>query len=88
MLLEPEEWPALYCITHQTVTSPPTPPMLAEVVAWPARLGGISPDDTAVPPGPIVVWRGLQQLSALTAMSGLLTPHLQRPPPSDIPTVA
>ena len=40
VLLEPDEWQALYCAIHQVPTPPAEPPSLGQAVTWIARLGG------------------------------------------------
>jgi hypothetical protein len=72
-LLEPDEWRALYCITHRTTLVPPTPPPLRDAVRWIARLGGFLGRRGDGEPGPTVLWRGLQRLYDHTAMYRLMT---------------
>jgi hypothetical protein len=67
VLLELEEWQALYCHHHQTKTPPPQPPTLAEAVRMIARLGGFIGRKSDGHPGPTVIWRGLQRLQDLAA---------------------
>lgn len=66
-LLNEPEWQALYCAIHHTTILPPVPPTLHQAVRWIAQLGGFLGRRRDGEPGPIVVWRGLQQLRAITA---------------------
>ena len=81
VVLEPEEWQALYCTIHQTALPPAVPPTLGEALTWLARLGGYQPRAHGRPAGPVVVWRGFQRLGPATDMYRLLKPHLQSIPP-------
>ena len=40
VLLDPEEWQALYCAIHRVPQPLSEPPSLAQVVQWIAQLGG------------------------------------------------
>src|SRR5207248_1017054 len=40
VLLEPDEWQALYCAIHRVPTPPVEPPTLGQAVTWIAQLGG------------------------------------------------
>ncbi len=64
--LEPDEWKALFCFTHQCRTPPPTAPSLKDAALWIAKLGGFlgRPGDGA--PGITVMWRGLARLADIT----------------------
>jgi len=75
-LLEESEWQALYCHVQHTTTLPTQPPPLAQAVRWIAQLGGYLGRTRDGPPGPTVLWRGLQRLIDLTAMYLIF-----RPPP-------
>jgi Transposase DNA-binding/Transposase Tn5 dimerisation domain len=77
ILLDPEEWQALYCAIHRVPQPPAEPPSLAQVVEWIARLGGFVGRRRRDHPGPEVLWRGFQHLSDLTTMYCIM-----RPPPS------
>jgi hypothetical protein len=79
-LLAPEEWQALYCITHATPGVPATPPALRDAVRWIARLGGFLGRTRDGEPGPTVLWRGFQRLYDHTAMYRLMA-HALPPPP-------
>jgi len=76
-LLEPEEWQALYCAIHLTSMPPATPPPLRQAVRWIAQLGGFLGRRGDGEPGVTVLWRGFQQLTALTFMY-----RVMRPPPA------
>lgn len=65
--LSTEEWRALWCYANQRATPPRTPPTLRQAVRWIAQLGGFLGRRGDGDPGPMVLWRGLQQLRAITA---------------------
>jgi hypothetical protein len=62
VLLETEEWQALYCFIHRTKTPPPKPPPLMEATRMIAQLGGFLGRKSDGHPGPTTIWRGLQRL--------------------------
>ena len=68
LLLEPDEWQALYCAIHRVPTPPAEPPTLGQAVAWIAQLGGFVGRRRCDRPGAEVMWRGFQHLSDLTTM--------------------
>ena len=74
VLLEPEEWQALYCAIHRVPTPPAAPPSLGEAVTWIAQLGGFVGRRRRDRPGTEVLWRGFQHLSDLTRMYGIMRP--------------
>jgi hypothetical protein len=74
VLLDPEEWQALYCAIHRVPQPPPEPPSLAQVVQWIAQLGGFVGRRRRDHPGPEVLWRGFQHLSDLTTMYCVMRP--------------
>jgi hypothetical protein len=78
VLLDPDEWQALYCIIHRTPTPPTTPPTVRQAVRWIAQLGGFLARASDGEPGPITLWRGFQHLADHTAMFRLMRP-LTRP---------
>jgi hypothetical protein len=68
VLLQPLEWRALYCRTHNTTRPPGTPPSLADAVLWIAKLGGYLARKNDRPPGATVMWRGFLALHESTEM--------------------
>lgn len=65
--LSSAEWRALWCYMNQTAQSPRQAPTLRQALRWLAQLGGFLGRRGDGEPGPIVLWRGLQQLRAITA---------------------
>ena len=74
VLLEIEEWQALYCAIHHCPTPPDEPPALGEAVRWIAQLGGFVGRRRCDQPGAETLWRGLQHLSDLTRMYCIMRP--------------
>jgi hypothetical protein len=74
VLLEREEWEALYCVTHKTPTPPTQPPTLEEAILWIGQLGGFLARKGDGKPGVTVLWRGFQRLADLTAMYHIMQP--------------
>jgi hypothetical protein len=74
VLLEPEEWQALFCAIHNTAVVPQEPPSLGQAVRWIARLGGFLGRKSDGDPGPTVLWKGFQHLADLTKMYRTLRP--------------
>lgn len=74
VVLQKEEWQALYATMHQTLTPPEQPPTLHEAVHWIARLGGFLGRTSDGEPGVKVIWRGLRRLQDITATWRLLHP--------------
>lgn len=74
VLLETEEWQALYCFTHQTKKPPKRPPTLKEATQMIAKLGGFIGRKSDKDPGPATIWRGLQRLKDITTAWGLGQP--------------
>ena len=68
VLLEIEEWQALYCAIHHCPTPPDRPPSLGEAVRWIAQLGGFVGRRRRDQPGAETLWRGFQHLTDLTKM--------------------
>jgi hypothetical protein len=68
VLLEPDEWQALYCAIHRVPLPPAEPPTLGQAVTWIAQLGGFVGRRRRDRPGPEVMWRGFQHLGDLTTM--------------------
>jgi hypothetical protein len=65
--LSAQEWRALWCYMNQRTPPPRRAPSVRQTVRWIAQLGGFLGRRRDGEPGPIVVWRGLQQLRAITA---------------------
>ncbi|MFM0213923.1 IS4 family transposase [Paraburkholderia sediminicola] len=68
VLLQPDEWRALYCRANRTSRPPAATPSLGEVVLWIAKLGGYLNRKHDHPPGPTVMWRGFLVLHEITEM--------------------
>lgn len=64
--LSADEWRALWCYMHERAQPPRRAPTVRQAVRWLAQLGGFLGRRRDGEPGPIVVWRGLQQLRAIT----------------------
>ncbi|AFY46810.1 transposase family protein [Nostoc sp. PCC 7524] len=64
-VLQPHEWQVLYATLHHQVYPRTSPPTLAEVVNWIARLGGFLGRKGDGYPGVKVLWRGLTRLHDL-----------------------
>jgi hypothetical protein len=60
------EWRALTCYMEERAGAPRQPPTVRQTVRWIAQLGGFLGRRSDGEPGPIVIWRGLQQLRAIT----------------------
>lgn len=67
ILLEVEEWQALYCYIHNTASPPKQPPTLLEATRMIARLGGFLGRKSDGYPGATTIWRGLQRLHDIAA---------------------
>jgi hypothetical protein len=65
--LSQAEWRALCSYMEERAQPPPRPPSLRQAVRWIAQLGGFLGRASDGEPGPVVLWRGLQQLRAITA---------------------
>ena len=74
VLLEIEEWQALYCAIHHCPTPPAEPPTLGEAVRWIAQLGGFVGRRRRDHPGAEPLRRGLQHLRDLTRMYCIMRP--------------
>jgi Transposase DNA-binding/Transposase Tn5 dimerisation domain len=68
VLLEIEEWQALYCAIHHCPTPPESPPSLGQAVRWIAQLGGFVGRRRRDQPGAETLWRGFQHLTDFTRM--------------------
>ena len=65
--LQADEWRSLWCYMEERLRPPRRAPSVRQAVRWRAQLGGFLGRRGDGEPGPIVVWRGLQQLRAITA---------------------
>lgn len=65
--LNDQEWRALWCYVHERSRPPQRSPTVRQAVWWIAQLGGFLARPSDGEPGPITVWRGLQELRAITA---------------------
>jgi hypothetical protein len=65
--LSAAEWRALSCYMNETAQCPRRAPTLRQAVRWIAQLGGFLGRRGDGEPGPMVLWRGLEQLRAITA---------------------
>jgi hypothetical protein len=77
VLLQEEEWQALYCRIHRTPTPPAQPPPLREAVRWIAQLGGFLARAGDGEPGSQTLWRGFQELIPMTEMYRIMKPAVQ-----------
>lgn len=74
LLLETEEWEALYCAVHRVPTPPRTPPTLHQAVRWIAQLGGFLGRAQDGDPGVAALWKGFHHLADLTTMYSIMKP--------------
>lgn len=63
VLLETDEWQALFCYHHQTTVLPRSEPSLEEMITIIAKLGGFLGRKNDGPPGITTLWRGLHRLT-------------------------
>lgn len=73
------QWQALVCYVHRQTTPPKNIPSVKEAVRWIAQLGGFLARKNDGPPGTKTLWRGLQQLNAMTDMWQLFQQQERRP---------
>jgi hypothetical protein len=66
VVFEDYEWKALYCFVHRTTQLPERPPTLSEAIRLVARVGGFLARKGDGAPGPMVLWRGLQELATIS----------------------
>lgn len=66
-VLTEHEWQALYAFHHKTDQLPQTPPTVAQVVLWIAKLGGFLARKNDGHPGVTVIWRGWRRLTDISA---------------------
>lgn len=76
LLLDKDEWQALYCRVHEVSIPCPDPPSMHEAVHWIAGLGGWIGRKNDRPPGAEVLWRGFQSLAAFTPMFRIMRKNL------------
>jgi hypothetical protein len=69
------QWQALWCHVHQRTDPPSTAPTVYQAVRWIARLGGFLGRRGDGEPGTTTLWRGLEQLEAMTRMWRLYHPE-------------
>lgn len=62
------QWQTLWCHEHQRTDPPKTAPSVRQAVRWIAKLGGFLGRKSDGEPGTITLWRGLEQLQAMTKM--------------------
>lgn len=62
------QWQTLWCYVHQRTTVPKNSPTVHQAVRWIAQLGGFLGRKSDGEPGTTTLWRGLQQLEAMTRM--------------------
>jgi Transposase DNA-binding/Transposase Tn5 dimerisation domain len=62
------QWQALCCYVHRQTQPPESPPSVRQAVRWIAQLGGFLARKQDGEPGTKTLWRGLQQLAAMTNM--------------------
>ena len=74
VLLDEDEWQALYCRIKRVAIAPAKPPSLRQAVRWIAQLGDFLGRKGDGEPGVTVIWKGLQHLVDLTAMYRILRP--------------
>lgn len=79
-ILQQEEGEALYCRIHNTPIPMATAPPLRQSVRWIARLGGFLGRAGDGEPGSKTLWRGFQQLIAMTEMYRIMKPHMPAAP--------
>ena len=80
VLLDEDEWQALYCRIHRVAVAPPKPPSLRQAVRWIAQLGGFQGRKSDGEPGVTVLWKGFQHLVDVTAMYRIMRPAPPTPP--------
>jgi hypothetical protein len=62
------QWQTLWGYVHQRTTVPKNSPSGRQAVRWIAQLGGFLARKSDGEPGPTTLWRGRQQLEAMTKM--------------------
>src|SRR2546423_7352412 len=74
VLLDLDEWQAVYCAIHQCPTPPEEPPSLVQAVHWMAPLGGFVGRRRRDQPGTETLWRGVLHFMQLTQIYCFLRP--------------
>lgn len=74
LVLDEDEWQALYCAMHRTATPPAEAPTIRTAVRWLGQLGGFLGRKGDGEPGVTVLWRGFQHLVDLTTMYRIMRP--------------
>lgn len=67
-ILNDDEWQALYCRIHHNPVPPAIPPPLRQATRWIAQLGGFIGRRSDGEPGAQTLWKGFQELIAMTEM--------------------
>ena len=78
-ILNEDEWQALYCRIYRTSTPPATAPPLRQAVRWIAKLGGFIGRTSDGEPGTQTLWKGFQELMAMTEMYRIMKTHATQP---------
>lgn len=76
LLLDDDQWQALYCIVHGVARPPDEPPSLRQAIRWIAKLGGFLGRKGDGEPGTKSLWQGLQRLFDMALMFRALRPGL------------
>lgn len=74
VLVDEDEWQALYCRIHRVAVAPTKPPTLRQAVRWIAQLGGFLGRKRDGEPGVTVMWKGFQHLVDIVAMYRIMRP--------------
>src|SRR6266508_729328 len=77
VLLDADEWQALYCRIHRVALAPAKPPSLRTAVRSLGQLGGFPGRKGDGEPGVTAMWRGVQRLMDLTEVYRIM--HRQTP---------
>ncbi len=78
-ILNEDEWQALYCRIHRRPIPPATAPPLRQAVRWIAKLGGFIGRKNDGEPGTQTLWRGFQELIAMTEMYRIMKAYATPP---------
>lgn len=78
VVLEPDEWHALWVAIHRRAGPPSSPPSLRQAVRWLGQLGGFQGRKHDGEPGVEVLWKGFQHLVDLTSMYRIMRPPTPR----------